>query len=55
MRATGSLDTRRSKIPEICGSAAGDKSYYMRGTFTHANPDFLKDIEDNARLSALKS
>ena len=23
----------------------GDKSYYIRGTFTHANPDFLKDIE----------
>ncbi len=22
----------------------GDKSYYMRGTFTHANPDFTKDI-----------
>ncbi len=25
--------------------ARGDKSYYMRGTFTHANPDFLKDIQ----------
>ena len=23
----------------------GDKSYYMRGTFTHFNPDFLKDIQ----------
>ncbi len=23
----------------------GDKEYYMRGTFTHANPDFLKDIQ----------
>jgi uncharacterized protein len=23
----------------------GGKDYYMRGTFTHANPDFLKDIE----------
>ena len=23
----------------------GGKNYYMRGTFTHANPDFLKDIE----------
>ena len=22
----------------------GDKSYYMRGTFTHFNPDFLNDI-----------
>ena len=25
--------------------ARGDKSYYIRGTFTHANPDFLKDIK----------
>ncbi|MBE6928501.1 MAG: thioether cross-link-forming SCIFF peptide maturase [Ruminococcaceae bacterium] len=25
--------------------ARGHKNYYMRGTFTHANPDFLKDIE----------
>ncbi|MCM1534177.1 MAG: thioether cross-link-forming SCIFF peptide maturase [Corallococcus sp.] len=24
--------------------ARGGKNYYMRGTFTHANPDFLKDI-----------
>ncbi len=23
----------------------GDKNYYMRGTFTHANPDFLEDIK----------
>ncbi len=23
----------------------GNKDYYMRGTFTHQNPDFLKDIE----------
>ena len=26
-------------------SARGGKNYYMRGTFTHANPDFLKDIQ----------
>ena len=26
------------------------KNYYMRGTFTHANPDFLKDIEEMLRL-----
>jgi len=25
--------------------ARDGKNYYMRGTFTHANPDFLKDIE----------
>ena len=24
--------------------ARGGKNYYMRGTFTHANPDFVKDI-----------
>lgn len=26
-------------------AARGDKNYYMRGTFTHANPDFLNDIK----------
>ncbi len=30
--------------------ARGGKNYYMRGTFTHANPDFLKDIEEMLRL-----
>ena len=25
--------------------ARGNKDYYMRGTFTHANPDFLEDIK----------
>lgn len=25
--------------------ARNGKNYYMRGTFTHANPDFVKDIE----------
>lgn len=25
--------------------ARADQEYYMRGTFTHANPDFLKDIQ----------
>ena len=25
--------------------ARGGKEYYMRGTFTHANPDFLQDIQ----------
>ena len=25
--------------------ARGGKDYYMRGTFTHQNPDFLKDIQ----------
>ena len=26
-------------------AARGGKDYYMRGTFTHANPDFLEDIK----------
>ncbi len=30
--------------------ARGGKNYYMRGTFTHHNPDFLKDIEEMLRL-----
>ena len=30
--------------------ARGGKDYYMRGTFTHANPDFLKDIEKMLEL-----
>lgn len=30
--------------------ARGGKNYYIRGTFTHANPDFLKDIEEMLRL-----
>ncbi len=28
----------------------GNKNYYIRGTFTHANPDFLKDIEQMLEL-----
>ncbi len=30
--------------------ARGNRNYYMRGTFTHANPDFLKDIEQMLEL-----
>ncbi len=30
--------------------ARGDKDYYIRGTFTHANPDFLEDILAMAEL-----
>ncbi len=28
----------------------GGKNYYMRGTFTHANPDFLEDIKQMLEL-----
>ncbi len=31
-------------------SQRGGKNYYMRGTFTHANPDFLEDIKEMLRL-----
>lgn len=30
--------------------ARGNKNYYMRGTFTHANPDFLEDIKQMLSL-----
>ncbi len=30
--------------------ARGGKNYYMRGTFTHANPDFLNDIKKMLEL-----
>ena len=30
--------------------ARGGKNYYMRGTFTHHNPGFVKDIEEMLRL-----
>ena len=30
--------------------ARGGKNYYMRGTFTHHNPDFLKDIQEMLNL-----
>jgi len=30
--------------------ARGGKDYYMRGTFTHANPDFLEDIKTMLEL-----
>ena len=30
--------------------ARGGKDYYMRGTFTHHNPDFLKDIQQMLSL-----
>ena len=31
-------------------SMRGGKNYYMRGTFTHANPDFLEDIKEMLSL-----
>jgi len=40
----GSFDKIVPKFQKLV-KARGGKGYYMRGTFTHANPDFLKDIE----------
>ena len=39
----GSWDRVVPKFQEFVRKR-GDKSYYIRGTFTHANPDFVKDI-----------
>ena len=39
----GSYDRIVPKFQKLV-EARGDKSYYMRGTFTHANPDFTKDV-----------
>ncbi|MBR4857757.1 MAG: thioether cross-link-forming SCIFF peptide maturase [Clostridia bacterium] len=40
----GSWDKIVPKFQKLV-EARGGKNYYMRGTFTHANPDFLKDIQ----------
>ncbi len=40
----GSFDTIVPKFRKFV-EARGGKNYYMRGTFTHANPDFLEDIK----------
>ncbi|MBQ5773127.1 MAG: thioether cross-link-forming SCIFF peptide maturase [Clostridia bacterium] len=40
----GSWDRIVPKFQKLV-EARGGKGYYMRGTFTHANPDFLKDIQ----------
>lgn len=40
----GSWETIVPKFQKLV-KARGDKGYYMRGTFTHQNPDFLEDIK----------
>ena len=40
----GSFDKIWPKFQKLV-EARGGKNYYMRGTFTHANPDFLEDIK----------
>ncbi len=45
----GSYDRIVPKFQELVKSRGG-KGYYMRGTFTHANPDFTKDVFHMADL-----
>ena len=40
----GSFDRIVPKFKKLV-DARGGKNYYMRGTFTHENPDFLEDIK----------
>ena len=45
----GSYDKIVPKFKQLV-EARGGKGYYMRGTFTHANPDFTKDVFHMADL-----
>ncbi len=45
----GSYDTVVPKFQKFV-QARGGKGYYMRGTFTHANPDFTRDLFHMAGL-----
>ena len=45
----GSYDIIVPKFQKFV-KARGGKNYYMRGTFTHANPDFLEDIKTMLNL-----
>lgn len=48
-KGEGSYDTIVPKFQKFV-KVRGDKGYYMRGTFTHANPDFTKDVFHMADL-----
>lgn len=45
----GSWDRIVPKFQKLVEKRGG-KDYYMRGTFTHENPDFLEDIKEMLRL-----
>ena len=45
----GSYDRIVPRFQKLVASRGG-KNYYMRGTFTHANPDFTKDVFHMADL-----
>ena len=48
-KGNGSYDAIVPKFKRLVESR-GDKNYYIRGTFTHANPDFTKDVFHMADL-----
>lgn len=48
-KGEGSYDKIVPKFKKLV-EARGGKGYYMRGTFTHANPDFTKDVLHMADL-----
>lgn len=48
-KGKGSFDTIVPNFQRFV-EKRGDKEYYMRGTFTHYNPDFLEDIKEMLRL-----
>ncbi|MBR4204471.1 MAG: thioether cross-link-forming SCIFF peptide maturase [Clostridia bacterium] len=48
-RGVGSYDRIVPKFQKLV-KARGNKGYYMRGTFTHKNPDFTKDLFHMADL-----
>ena len=49
LQGRGSYDLIVPKFKKLVESRGG-KGYYMRGTFTHANPDFTKDLFHMADL-----
>ena len=49
MKGNGSYDVIVPKFQEFV-KRRGNKSYYMRGTYTHFNTDFLNDIKHMADL-----
>ena len=48
-RGNGSYDKILPKFKKMVAARNG-KNYYMRGTFTHANPDFTRDVLHMADL-----
>lgn len=46
-KTTGGVGSFDIIVPKFVkfAKARGEKDYYIRGTFTHNNPDFMKDIE----------